>query len=209
MKERVYTANDVHIENGVCIIPDGYTSIEMEAFCYHDSLTSVYIPNSVTSIGYGAFDRCRYLTSITYHGTHTVRCIDTECIELRKSRSAKEYTFYRARHFGDMEKCFVAERHGIYARGRTESQAKQDLEFKLCRDVGIELYKDYTLDSSADYLFYSIMTRDYLEHAKASMRLHGISITGKNTVREVIERCKDDPRHWDLIQNLKKLGILE
>jgi len=34
-----------------------------------DSLISVTIPNSVTSIGYGAFENCRKLKEVNYKGT--------------------------------------------------------------------------------------------------------------------------------------------
>ena len=47
------------------IIPDSVTSIDDSAFAYCDSLSSVTIGNGVTSIGYGAFRDCRSLTSIT------------------------------------------------------------------------------------------------------------------------------------------------
>ena len=46
-------------------IPDSITSIGVGAFSGCRSLTSVTIGNSVTSIGYGAFYGCRSLTSIT------------------------------------------------------------------------------------------------------------------------------------------------
>ena len=47
------------------IIPDGVTSIPSSAFEYCSSLTSVTIPDSVTSIGNDAFSGCSGLTSIT------------------------------------------------------------------------------------------------------------------------------------------------
>ena len=46
-------------------IPESVTSIGEGAFMYCSSLTSITIPNSVTSIGYEAFEGCSSLTSIT------------------------------------------------------------------------------------------------------------------------------------------------
>ncbi len=50
-------------------IPDSVTSIGNSAFAYCSSLTSITIPNSVTSIGDSAFSGCMSLTSINYGGT--------------------------------------------------------------------------------------------------------------------------------------------
>ena len=47
------------------IIPNSVTSIGNGAFFYCSGLTSVTIPNSVTSIGYSAFAFCSGLTSVT------------------------------------------------------------------------------------------------------------------------------------------------
>ena len=46
-------------------IPDSVTTIERYAFNYCESLTSVNIPDSVITIGFGAFWECQSLTSIT------------------------------------------------------------------------------------------------------------------------------------------------
>ena len=46
-------------------IPDSVTSIGNGAFSGCNSLTSVTIPDSVTTIGYSAFNRCSSLTSVT------------------------------------------------------------------------------------------------------------------------------------------------
>jgi hypothetical protein len=45
------------------------TSIVGWTFQYCPSLTSIIIPNSVTSIGKSAFQHCSGLTSITFEGT--------------------------------------------------------------------------------------------------------------------------------------------
>ena len=50
-------------------IPDSVTSIGDWVFYECSGLISVTIPDSVTSIGGSAFDGCSGLTSITYKGT--------------------------------------------------------------------------------------------------------------------------------------------
>ena len=47
------------------VIPEGVTSIGDEVFHWCTSLTSIVIPEGVTSIGYGAFYNCSSLTSMT------------------------------------------------------------------------------------------------------------------------------------------------
>ena len=54
---------------GDVTIPDSVTSIGPGAFSGCDGLTGITIGNGVTSIGSFAFDGCGMLTSITYHGT--------------------------------------------------------------------------------------------------------------------------------------------
>lgn len=50
-------------------IPDSVTSIGANAFSGCRSLTSINIPDGVTSIGEGAFSGCSALTDITFAGT--------------------------------------------------------------------------------------------------------------------------------------------
>ena len=51
------------------VIPDGVTSICDYAFSDCSRLESIVIPDSVTSIGYSAFHGSYRLTSITFEGT--------------------------------------------------------------------------------------------------------------------------------------------
>ena len=53
------------IKSPAYTIPQGITSIEVEAFSRCKSLTNVSIPDSVTSIGDSAFDFCKSLTSVS------------------------------------------------------------------------------------------------------------------------------------------------
>lgn len=56
---------DKDIKNGTFTIPDSVTSIGDGAFSGCSNLTSIIIPDSVTSIGYYAFAGCRNLENIT------------------------------------------------------------------------------------------------------------------------------------------------
>ncbi|MGN1247512.1 MAG: leucine-rich repeat protein [Paludibacteraceae bacterium] len=46
-------------------IPDSVTSIEYRAFVYNFSLTSIHLPKSITTIGAWAFSDCTSLAQIT------------------------------------------------------------------------------------------------------------------------------------------------
>lgn len=54
---------------GELIIPDGVAEIGKNAFACRSSLTSITIPNSVTSIGYYAFYNCSAIKTINFKGT--------------------------------------------------------------------------------------------------------------------------------------------
>ncbi len=59
------------LTNSTYIIPEGISAIEMGAFAYSTSLTSITIPKTVTEIGVGAFAYCSNLASIEIPGSVT------------------------------------------------------------------------------------------------------------------------------------------
>jgi hypothetical protein len=58
------------------IIPEGITTIGIGAF-QNTGLTSVTIPESITSLGRDAFRDCNKLTSVTFHGVIRSNTIDS------------------------------------------------------------------------------------------------------------------------------------
>ena len=68
-------------------IPNSVTSIGDYAFEYCDSLTGIVIPDSVTSIGYGAFYGCYKLAEVVNKSTH---------ITVEKGSSSNGYVGYYA-----------------------------------------------------------------------------------------------------------------
>ncbi len=69
--ESTKTVTDADTRVTSVTIPNGITSIGEYAFAYCRSLTSVTIPDSVTSIGDCAFDNCKSLTEVTIPGSVT------------------------------------------------------------------------------------------------------------------------------------------
>ena len=82
LKEAIITSGDkigdsafrVFSKLSSVVIPNSVTSIGVLAFAYCESLKSVVIPDSVTSIGEYAFDGCSSLESITFSDPLTWYC---------------------------------------------------------------------------------------------------------------------------------------
>ena len=68
-KNKVYIGGQKLDEMTSIVIPDGVTSIGEEAFRNCSLLKSITISDSVTSIGADAFDYCSSLVDITFKGT--------------------------------------------------------------------------------------------------------------------------------------------
>jgi len=56
-------------ETGTCIIPNGVTLIDEDAFAGCNGLTTVFMPDSITELGPTAFANCMNLTSVTIEAT--------------------------------------------------------------------------------------------------------------------------------------------
>ena len=75
-------------------IPDSVTSIGDGVFSGCSGLTSIMVPHSVTSIGYGAFEGCTWLDKIYYQGTaEDWNKIDIENTYNDKLTSATRYYY--------------------------------------------------------------------------------------------------------------------
>ena len=84
-------------------IPDSVTSIGGQAFALCPKLTSITIPSSVTSIGVNAFHGGRNLTSVTFQGTISIH------------PQAFGYPDY-AGYMGDLREKYLAGGPGTYTR---------------------------------------------------------------------------------------------
>lgn len=193
-------------------IPDSVEYIGIGAFWNCRKLERIKLPDSIEHIGIGIFDECDSLKEITYKGkTRKVSCIDGWCMELVHSRKYDKYTIHKGYHFPDYETVYyVAECDGKYAHGKTAKEAIRDLEFKLCKDRGIEQYKGLTLNDKVNgYEFYRIMTGACHAGVKSYCDRTGTDINGEYTIQEVINKTKGEYGHDTLLSNLRKLGILE
>ena len=75
-------------------IPNSVTTIGNGAFYGCSGLTSVVIPNSVTSIGYGAFSGCSELSYVEYNAAkcHTSELVDIYGVEVAPFRNCYKLT---------------------------------------------------------------------------------------------------------------------
>ena len=192
-------------------IPNTVKSIGIMAFWDCARLKSIKLPDSIESIGDAIFDECESLKEITYRGRSIkVSCIDGWCMELTHSKKYDKYTIHKGYHFPDYETVYyVAECDGKYAHGETAKEAIRDLEFKLCKDRGIEQYRGLTLNDKVNgYEFYRIMTGACHAGVKDYCDRTGTDINGEYTIQEVINKTQCEYGHNTLLSNLQKLKII-
>lgn len=95
-------------------IPEGVTSIGFDSFCLCTSLTSVTIPASVTFIDMEAFLRCSSIRSITFEGASAPE-IENEALSLGTSSSPVTCTVYSPGNWASESQYFTSDSYiGLY-----------------------------------------------------------------------------------------------
>jgi hypothetical protein len=98
---------------------------------YNNALVSINIQKAKT-FGSGCIQWNHALVSLTINNTHlNVKYVDGYCFVIEKQRKFKELTIYTGYNFGESIKCYVAEKDGFTAHGKTPKDAIKDLEFKI------------------------------------------------------------------------------
>ncbi len=112
-------------EGGDVVIPDSVTSIGGGAFSYCTSLKSINIPDSVTSIDWDAFYECTSLTSVTIPDSVTSigsaafsRCTNLTSITIPNSVTSIGWSAFRD----------CTNLKNIIVQGKTQEQADELLE---------------------------------------------------------------------------------
>jgi hypothetical protein len=148
---------------GAVVIPDGVTSIGLDAFLWSEEITSVNIPSSVTSIEQSAFQRNLKLTSITIPANVTsigIRAFwDAQLLETvtfapgSKLESIGEEAFMHTKKLKSIK--FPASLTSIGTKAFEDAPLLTDVVFEgnAPASVGIDAFKD--LPSSARALIQS------------------------------------------------------
>lgn len=124
----------------------------------------VTLPESLTHIGGWAFDGCTSLTEMIFkkfkmNEKRRVLCVDGIVSFIKKQRHFKgEVEIYECEAFAGMRnrkpilsKCYIAERSGTYAHGKTVKSALSDLRFKMASERGAEQYARIDLDKQMPF----------------------------------------------------------
>jgi hypothetical protein len=95
------------------------------------SLKEINLPNA-TTFGDGCIYENPALVSLTINNTQfNVKNVDGSCFVIEKQRKFKDAIIYTGYNFGESKKCYVAEKDGFTAHGKTPKDAIKDLEFKI------------------------------------------------------------------------------
>jgi hypothetical protein len=95
------------------------------------ALVSINLPKA-TKFGDYCIRYNRALVSLTLNNTHfNVKYVDSYCFVIEKQRKFKDVIIYTGYNFGESIKCYVAEKDGFTAHGKTPKDAIKDLEFKI------------------------------------------------------------------------------
>ena len=130
---------------------------------------------------------------------YNIRMIDNiPCVINGKSRNVDGFTIQKAviaknfkcGVFNNNEICYIAERDGVFAHGKTIKQAMYDVEFKgIDRESECQKYKDYDMDTTLSvedwYLVYRNITGACSLGAWSF--INGGNFAGEYTLKQVIE----------------------
>ena len=138
---------DVYL-NSLTSLPSG-TIFNNQGFIYLPSLTS--LPSDIVFNNNGTV----WLNSLKTMPID-IKVFDIYGMKINNTKQTKGYTIYDCNYLGNKKHCFVAEKKGFTAHGKTVKKAIEDVEFKIISEK-VE-NEPITLDTIVDVNHYRMIT---------------------------------------------------